>query len=122
MWTISKDYKLSASHVLEGLPNGHQCGRLHGHNYVVRVELTGDRLDDHGFILDYGELKPFGAYIDQVLDHRHLNDVFPGMQTSSENLARLLAGTVRLTCPIPEGVTVAVSISETPTSWCRWSE
>lgn len=121
MWTISKDFKLSASHVLEGLREGHQCGRLHGHNYVIRVELTSEWVDGDGFVLDYGELAPFGRWVDDTMDHRHLNDVFP-FQTSSEFLARHLVDVVRELCPIPHDCTVAVSISETPTSWCRWSE
>ena len=45
MYTISKDFAWSASHVLDGLPKGHQCGRLHGHNYVARIELSGHTLD-----------------------------------------------------------------------------
>lgn len=88
MYTISKEFHFSASHVLMGLPEGHQCGRLHGHNYVIEVVLQSDVLDETGFVLDYGMLTPAKELIDNEMDHRHLNDVFPGMQTSAENIAK----------------------------------
>lgn len=87
MFTISKKFEFSASHVLEGLPEGHQCGRLHGHNYIFEVELRSEGLDPTGFVLDYGELKPVKAFIDAKLDHRHLNDVVPG-QPCAEGIAK----------------------------------
>jgi 6-pyruvoyltetrahydropterin/6-carboxytetrahydropterin synthase len=69
--TITKTFRFAASHRLTGLPDGHKCARLHGHNYQVTVLLSGD-LDDAGMVLDYGELSPLRAYLDRRLDHRHL--------------------------------------------------
>lgn len=90
-YTIAKEFAFSASHVLDGLPEGHQCGRLHGHNYVVELELTADRVDDRGFVLDYGDLAPFKGLVDTFLDHRHLNDVLTdGLNPTAENLAEWL--------------------------------
>jgi len=90
-YTIAKEFAFSASHVLDGLPEGHQCGRLHGHNYVVEIELTADRVDDRGFVLDYGDLSPFKGLVDTFLDHRHLNDVLTdGLNPTAENLAEWL--------------------------------
>lgn len=39
MFRITKEFHFSASHQLTGLPEDHQCARLHGHNYIVEVEL-----------------------------------------------------------------------------------
>ena len=39
MYTITKRFAFSASHIIGGLPNGHPCARLHGHNYEVEVVL-----------------------------------------------------------------------------------
>ena len=72
---ICKDFEFSASHHLEGLPARHQCARLHGHNYVVRVQLEAPLLDEVGFVFDYGELRDFKAWIDATVDHRDLNEV-----------------------------------------------
>lgn len=73
MYRITKQFAFCASHHLEGLSEGHKCGRDHGHNYVVEVELQSEALNDVGFVQDYGELdgvKELVAYI----DHHDLND------------------------------------------------
>ena len=123
-YTISKEFAFSASHILDGLPEGHQCGRLHGHNYVVKVALRGDNLDPTGFVLDYGLLAPVKRLIDDLLDHRHLNTALPEWvgNPTAENMARWLAKEVRAIGEIPEGVRVAVSLSETPKTWATWEE
>ena len=77
MYTISKEFHFSAAHVLDHLPDGHPCARLHGHNYIVVVELEGTDLNDDDFIVDYGELSVLKDWIDEHLDHKNLNDVLP---------------------------------------------
>ena len=119
-YTISKDFSFSASHRLDGLADEHPCGRLHGHNYTARVELHGETLGATGMLVDYGDLKPFGRYIDEFLDHRHLNGVIPGNPTA-ERLADYLVATVHQCVDIPEGVAVSVGVSETPKTWA-WSQ
>ena len=119
-YRISKEFAFSASHQLHGLRDGHPCGRVHGHNYVVRVTLEGDTLDDHGFLLDYGDLAPFGRWLDTVVDHRHLNDVLDG-QPSAENMARQFARAVADIAAVPDDVRVRVAVSETPKTWAEWS-
>lgn len=119
-FTIEKDFTFSASHVLEGLPDGHQCGRLHGHNYVVRLRLSGDRLLDVGFLYDYGNLRPFGQFIDTTLDHRHLNDTM-SLNPTAEHLAQHLAVIAKgLLADLPRGVRISVGVSETPKTWAWW--
>lgn len=88
MYKISKEYHFSASHQLFGLPDDHQCSRLHGHNYVVEVELQAENLNRHGFVRDYHELDALKRYIDETIDHRHLNDVLGPENTTAENLAK----------------------------------
>lgn len=88
MLTISKQWSFGASHVLDGLPEGHKCGRLHGHNYTVELAVNG-HMDDVGFVIDYGDMKPFGDWIAEHLDHRHLNDITEENPTA-EHLAMML--------------------------------
>ena len=119
-YTIEKDFAFSASHVLLGLPEGHQCGRLHGHNYVVRVRLTGEQLQGPGFLYDYGNLAPVKALLDEAVDHRHLNDWMDANPTA-EALAYVLGRTIPTLLDLPPGVTVAVGVSETPKTWAWWT-
>lgn len=111
MYTISKEFHFSASHVLQGMPAGHPCGRLHGHNYVVTVYAASATLNDNGMVMDYAEFDELKRFIDDTLDHRHLNDVMIGNPTA-ENLAYDLW---TICYGIwPDGVAFGVTVSETP--------
>lgn len=48
---------------------GHQCERLHGHNYKVAVEVSGP-LDDNHYVFDFIALKRFTQQVSDELDHR----------------------------------------------------
>jgi 6-pyruvoyltetrahydropterin/6-carboxytetrahydropterin synthase len=109
MYKISKQFTFSASHILDGLPADHPCARLHGHNYVVTVHLKAEDLNEVGFVKDYRELAFVKEYIDNNLDHRHLNDVFQ-MNPTAENIAKKLYDI--FVVEIPQ--IYAVEISETP--------
>jgi 6-pyruvoyltetrahydropterin/6-carboxytetrahydropterin synthase len=117
MYIISKQFHFSASHQLPTLPEGHPCKRLHGHNYVVEVVLQAEALDEHGFVIDYGDLKPFKQMIDDTLDHRHLNDVLP-CTPSSENLARYLYDWAKARWP----QVAEMRVSETPRTWAVYRD
>lgn len=110
MYRISKEYHFSASHQLFGLADDHPCSRLHGHNYIVIVELQSDTLNQHGFVRDYRELNAFKTYLDETADHRHLNDVFGHDQTTAEKLAKIFFDW----CAAHWPEVSAVSVSETP--------
>lgn len=117
MFTIAKQFHFSASHIIEGVPKGHPCGRLHGHNYIVELILAAETVDEIGFVVDYNELKVFKNMIDKELDHQHLNDVLPG-STTAESIAFYLYQKAK---PIWSQV-VAVRISETPSTWAEYRE
>jgi len=113
MYKISKQFSFSASHILDLLPEDHPCARLHGHNYVVTVHLKSETLNKYGFVKDYKDLKVVKNFIDEMLDHRYLNEQIPAPPTS-ENIARFLYE--RLKPEIPE--LYAVEVSETPQTSC----
>ena len=117
MFRISKQFHFSASHIIEGVPDTHQCSRLHGHNYAVELVLESSALDEVGFIVDYHELKPFKRIIDEELDHRHLNDILPG-STSAEAIAEwLYQKAIKLWPQV-----CVVRVSETPRTWAEYYE
>jgi 6-pyruvoyltetrahydropterin/6-carboxytetrahydropterin synthase len=89
MYKIRKEFHFSASHQLLGLPKDHPCSNVHGHNYIVTVELQTTKLDSVGFIVDYRALSPMKDFIDTTLDHKHLNDVVD-FNPTAENLCRYL--------------------------------
>lgn len=110
MFKISKEFSFSAAHSLFGLPDEHPCRRLHGHNYVVRVHLKSDKLNQQGFVRDYNELNFVKEYINNKLDHRNLNDIMTPLNSSAENIAKMLYEIFKP--QLPE--LYAVEVSETP--------
>jgi len=120
MYEISKDFHFSAAHQLLGLAPGHKCANPHGHNYICRVTIRTDILDELGFVLDYGDLAPLKHFIDTQLDHQDLNEVFGNdqgapNQTSAENLAKYIYDKCRVWWPV-----YSVSISETLKTWATY--
>jgi 6-pyruvoyltetrahydropterin/6-carboxytetrahydropterin synthase len=116
MFRISKEFSFSASHQLLGLPGDHPCARLHGHNYQVEVELAAERLDAHGFVRDYRQLDQFKCYLDEEIDHRHLNEVFGSEAVTAEFLALSFFTWCRARWPEVS----AVRVSETPRTWAEY--
>lgn len=114
-YSISKDFAFSASHSLDGLPADHQCARVHGHNYLVRIEVAAATTDAVGFVMDYGDLAFVKHLIDDTLDHRHLNPILAPLNPTAENLATWLH--TRTAERLPADVTLAIGVSETPKTW-----
>lgn len=110
MYKISKEFAFSAAHALYGLADNHPCTRLHGHNYVVTVHLKSNELNEVGFVRDYTDLKLVKHYIDTNLDHKNLNDIMAPLNSSAENLAKMLYDEFKPLLP----ELYAVEVSETP--------
>lgn len=116
MYTISKDYHFSASHILPQLPSDHPCSRMHGHNYVVTVELQSETLNSYGFVRDYRELDDLKRFIDDKLDHHHLNDILGDDNVTAEQIAKYIFDW----CKARWSEVSAVRVSETPKSMAEY--
>ncbi len=68
MHIITKRFTFEAAHRLLDHP---KCGRLHGHSYVVEVELRAAELAA-GMVVDYAHLAPIKKFIDDALDHKYI--------------------------------------------------
>lgn len=116
MYTIKKEFHFSSAHQLHGLPDTHPCSRLHGHNYVLTVFLKSETVNEIGFVKDYRELDFIKKYVDDVLDHRNLNDIFPSDNTTVENMSKILFDMFKHKLPELQ----AIEMSETPKTNCRY--
>ena len=116
MYTICKQFRFEAAHHLKGLPDGHKCGRPHGHSYKVELTLQSGTVDDIGFVIDFGDLKPFKDYIDTELDHQDLNQAVD-FQTSAELLARHLFHVALGFWP---DLVISVKVWETAKAWAEY--
>jgi 6-pyruvoyltetrahydropterin/6-carboxytetrahydropterin synthase len=113
MYRISKQFNFSASHQLLNLPDEHPCARMHGHNYIVEIELQASQLNQTGFVRDYNDLDALKQFIDARLDHRHLNDVLGHDDTTAENLAKFIYDWAKTRW----SEVTEVRVSETPKTW-----
>ncbi len=101
------DLTFSAQHRIDGLAEGHKCGRDHGHTYLVSPAPGQGALP--------GALRRIVA----MLDGSVLNEVLGAGPTSSEFLARhLLLGARSQGAAGLE----ALRVSETASSWAQYSE
>lgn len=117
MYRIGIEYQFEAAHFLFDVPEGHKCGRIHGHNYVVVVELESEVLDEVGFVKDYFDIKPIKTFIDENWDHRLRNECVD-FNPTVENIAKFLYDEFK-----PQFKELsAITIRETPTTYCTYSK
>ena len=115
MFKITKKFECCLGHFLEGLPSTHPCSMVHGHNYVITVELSSNKLNSTGFVVDYRELEAIKKWIDGNMDHKMLNSVFL-FNPTAENIAKHLYDTFKDLYP----ELTAVEVSETPKTNARY--
>ena len=66
---IHTNLRFSAAHMVIGHES---CGKIHGHSYIVDVEVEGKRSGQFGFVIDFKLLKGITRTICKSLDHRVL--------------------------------------------------
>ena len=87
MYKITKKLEVAGAHKLE-LPYESKCSNLHGHNWIITVELQRDKLTEYGMVMDFTHIKKL---IHEPLDHSYINDVIPGINPTAENIAKWIA-------------------------------
>lgn len=112
-----KDFSFEAARKLTKVPTGHQCKRMHGHSYKVRVHCSGKLDPERDWVVDYGDISKVSLPIIGSLDHTILNDHLD-FETTAENLALWFCSQISLKLPQLSGV----EVFETPTTsvLCPW--
>lgn len=112
--TLFKDFQFEAAHYLPNVPKEHKCSRLHGHSFVVRIEVTSEIDPITGWVMDFADLKKAFQPLYHRLDHHYLNDI-PGLENpTSELLARWIWQRLKPSLPILS----AIRVKETCTAGC----
>jgi 6-pyruvoyltetrahydropterin/6-carboxytetrahydropterin synthase len=138
MFYLSKEFTFEASHQL---PNHDgKCARLHGHSWRMLVTIEGrtlqpamrhnevrigqtemERNPKAGMLMDYADIKAIvKPFVDEFLDHWHLNDSTGIRNPTSESLAvwvfnKLVAAFQSQECQLK-----SITIYETCTSSCTY--
>ena len=92
MFELKVVTRFAAAHQLKMVSK--KCESLHGHNWRVEIYVAGDRLNEAGVLMDFGEIKKRVSEIMNNLDHKFLNELdffHNGNPPSSENIARYVA-------------------------------
>jgi len=125
MFEVTVEDTFSAGNFLRNYRG--KCEKPHGHNYRVRVTLSGETLDQAGLLLDFKELKDVLRPVMNYLDHEMINELepFTTINPSAENLAKYFYDETnsRLKTSTNGRVKVKdVTIWETDTTTARYSE
>src|SRR5688572_28288338 len=114
---IFKEFTFEAAHRLPHVPEGHKCGRLHGHSFRIELHVTAVVYPRSGWVMDFDGIKQAFQHTYDSLDHHFLNEIEGLSNPTSENLARWVWDKVRHSLP---GLSRVV-VRETCTTGCIYS-
>jgi len=130
MFILRKQYNFEAAHFLPLVAEDHQCRRMHGHSYIVVIEVGSEDLEDR-FVIDFAEINRYIKPTIKQLDHQLMNDFIDN--PTSENMCSWIAKKFlkeARTINLPHDkrsledlsrriYLLAVEVSETPKTKCR---
>ena len=111
---IFKVFNCESAHRLPYVPEGHKCGRLHGHSFRIEIWVQGTVDDERGWVMDFADLSEAFKPVYQQLDHHYLNEIEGLFNPTSENLARWIWDQLHPSLPLLS----KVCVNETCTSGC----
>ena len=112
--SLQKSFRFDSAHWLPSFPEGHTCRRLHGHSFVVDVVVEGEVPEEDGYLVDFGVIKAAIKPVEEMLDHRCLNEIEGLENPTSEMLAKWIWD--RLAPELP--LLSEIHVHETCTSSC----
>ncbi len=83
---IYKVFTVESAHWLPNVPDGHKCGRLHGHSIKIIISLADNVGEKTGWVADFADIKSVFKPIYDELDHNCLNHIEGLENPTSENL------------------------------------
>jgi 6-pyruvoyltetrahydropterin/6-carboxytetrahydropterin synthase len=109
---ITKSFTFDSAHWLPEVPEGHKCGRLHGHTYKVTLGLEGELDERLGWVQDFGEVSRAFRPLYEAMDHRCLNEIEGLENPTAEVMAVWIYDKLKDVLPL----LTDVSVCETPTA------
>lgn len=90
MYKINCSSNFDAAHYLKGYPG--KCAEIHGHRWVIGVQISGEKLNEIGILIDFNDIKRYLSEITEKFDHKMINEVAPfdKINPTAENLARYI--------------------------------
>ena len=128
---ITKQFKFCAAHKYwndswDNKKNHEVFGddiKVHGHNYVLDITVTGPIDEDSGFVFDIQKLKKIvDTHVVRVIDHSQIQEDikwFKGKQPSTENLVLFIWESVSKHIDSPAKL-YKIKLRETPTIYTEY--
>ena len=111
-WDKDRNYKVFGDDI-----------KVHGHNYVLDITITGPVNQDSGFIFDIQELKDIvNKNVINVLDHSQIQEDIPWFldkQPSTENLVVFIWEQIASSIKVP-AILHKIKLRETPTIFTEY--
>ncbi|MGV2437417.1 MAG UNVERIFIED_CONTAM: 6-carboxytetrahydropterin synthase [Anaerolineae bacterium] len=122
MYALAVKRDFVAQHFLIGGDWGAE-NQWHSHHYVVELQLQGDALDQHGYLVDIVKVdEEMNAMVAFYKDHT-LNDLpaFDGLNPSIEHFARILCVSLAQEIAFPNIHTYVVTVWENDIAWASYT-
>ncbi len=116
MYRVRKRIEISAAHHLQ-LSYDSPCDRLHGHNWIVEVEVSAEELNSNGMVIDFTHIKE----VVKQLDHQNINGIVE-FNPTAENIAKWIA--IQIGKKLEDDISAFVSkvtVQESEGNTAEWS-
>jgi len=125
--TVCKRFTFGASHFLPDYDG--PCANMHGHNFALEIEVGlkalgwGQSRTKRNMVIDFKELKKIvEANIIDKVDHTVLNEVFPDMVPTAENLIFRFLSILKGKFQKHGCWIMRMKLHETESSFAEWRE
>lgn len=121
MYTVAVRRDFVAQHYLIGGDWGAE-NQKHSHHYVLELELLGDALDSHGYLVDIIDIENHLEAQVRYYRDQTLNDLpeFAGLNPSIEHFSRILCQTLSAGISAPNIRRVLVRLWENNIAWAGY--
>jgi len=82
---LVKDFQFESAQTLPKVPEGHKCGRMHGHSFTVEIAVEGEVDPETGWVYDHALISAAMRPLVELLDHGYLNEI-PGLENPTIEL------------------------------------
>lgn len=123
MYVVAVKRDFVAQHFLIGGDWGAE-NEWHSHHYVVEVQLEGERLDRHGYLVDIVDIE---ANLEELVAHyrdKTLNDLpaFEGLNPSIEHFCRIFCRQLAERIKAETLSAMTVKIWENEIAWASYRQ
>lgn len=122
MYSVAVQRKFVAQHFLIGGDWGAE-NRKHSHAYAIELILTGDRLDQHGYLVDIVDIEHHLDGLVAYYRDQTLNELpeFSGLNPSIEHFARIVCATLAARLKANTLTAMTVTLWETDIAWASYT-